>query len=58
MRVTRGVTDRQTTCEWTECEAGWRFFLWVQWRIDTEIGFSGSVRHWNVVDGKSSLSRK
>ena len=29
-------------CEWTECEAGWRFFLWVQWRIDTEI-FSGSL---------------
>ena len=29
-------------CEWAECEAGWRFFLWVQWRIDTEI-FAGSV---------------
>ena len=29
-------------CEWTECEAGWRFFLWVQWQIDTEI-FSGSL---------------
>ena len=33
---------RLSECEWTECEAGWRFFLWVQWRIDTEI-FSGSV---------------
>jgi len=29
-------------CEWAECEAGCRFFLWVQWRIDTEI-FSGSL---------------
>ena len=32
-------------CEWAGCEAGWRFSLWIQWRIDTEIVFSGSVRH-------------
>ena len=27
--------DVMGECEWTECEAGWRFFLWFQWRIDT-----------------------
>ena len=46
--------DAMGGCEWTEFKAGWRFFLWVQWRIDKEIGFSGSVRHWNLIGGKLS----
>ena len=42
--------------EWREYEAGWRFSLWAQWRIDTGIGVSGSVRHWNISGGKTSLA--
>ena len=34
--------DAMGECEWTECEAGWRFFCGSSDRIDTEI-VSGSV---------------
>ena len=43
-----------STCEWTECEAGWRFFCGSSGRIDTEI-LSGSVTSLEYsLAGKSS----